>query len=95
MSDRTVRISIRGRVQGVGYRAFLRAEAERCGVTGWVRNRRDGTVEAELTGSETAVSAALEAAGRGPPAGVVEHVEVVEAFAPETPERGVTVRPTC
>ena len=65
MATRQIRVS--GRVQGVGYRDALRWEAERRGVTGWVRNRVDGSVEALLQGPDAAVEALLDWAKRGPP----------------------------
>lgn len=58
---------VTGRVQGVGYRDALRAQAERHAVTGWVRNRSDGSVEALLQGSEAGVQAMITWARRGPP----------------------------
>ena len=58
--------SIRGRVQGVGYRAFVEDTARAAGLEGWVRNRRDGTVEAVFAGPDNAVTAALEACRAGP-----------------------------
>jgi acylphosphatase len=70
---------IRGRVQGVGFRDAMRWEAERLGVTGWVRNRRDGTVEAVVAGNADAVSAIVAWAHRGPPAAKVTEVAVAEA----------------
>lgn len=67
MAERVLRhVTVRGRVQGVGYRAFVVDEAARCGLEGWVRNRRDGSVEAVLAGSAAAVEAALAACRRGP-----------------------------
>jgi acylphosphatase len=57
---------IRGRVQGVGYRDALRDEAERLNVSGWVRNRRDGSVEALVQGASEAVDAIVAWARRGP-----------------------------
>jgi acylphosphatase len=70
---------IHGRVQGVGYRESLRAEAARLGVTGWVRNRRDGTVEAMVDGAPAALDAILAWAHRGPPAAHVTRVEEAAA----------------
>lgn len=70
---------IRGRVQGVGFRDAMRWEAERLGVTGWVRNRRDGTVEAVVAGSAAALAEIVQWAHRGPPAAKVTEVVVAEA----------------
>ena len=70
------RIVVHGRVQGVGFRESLRREAQRHGVAGWVRNRRDGTVEAMLHGEVAAVEALVAWAGHGPPAAQVTSIEV-------------------
>jgi acylphosphatase len=67
----TRQISVRGRVQGVGFRDALLREARRLGVTGWVRNRADGSVEAVVQGSAEAVDKIIVWARRGPPAAVV------------------------
>lgn len=72
----TRRLVIHGRVQGVGFRYALAQEAERLGLTGWVRNRRDGTVEAVVCGGETAVEQLYEWAQRGPPTAQVSRVLV-------------------
>ena len=69
---------ISGRVQGVGFRYSMSEEAERLGVTGWVRNRRDGSVEAVLDGTPDSVSAVLAWARRGPPSAHVTDVQVEE-----------------
>jgi acylphosphatase len=61
-----IRLRIEGRVQGVGYRAWLEREASARGLRGWVRNRRDGSVEALLIGPADAVEAAIAACARGP-----------------------------
>ena len=69
-------VLISGRVQGVGFRYAMAEEAERLGVTGWVRNRRDGTVEAVVDGE--AAEALLTWARCGPPAARVTDVRVSE-----------------
>lgn len=79
MSPVTRHLAIRGRVQGVGYRASLTREAERLGLTGWVRNRLDGSVEAVVAGDAGAVEQLLAWARRGPPAAQVLAVEVTPA----------------
>jgi acylphosphatase len=59
-------VVVRGRVQGVGYRAFVEDEARQRGLRGWVRNRRDGSVEAVFSGQRNEVEAVIEACRRGP-----------------------------
>ena len=71
-------LKISGRVQGVGFRYSMAQEAERLGVTGWVRNRRDGTVEAVLDGDPDALEAIVAWARQGPRGAQVSGVEVVE-----------------
>jgi acylphosphatase len=71
-------LKISGRVQGVGFRYSMSEEAERLGVTGWVRNRRDGTVEAVVDGAKDALDAILAWARRGPRGASVTDVEVEE-----------------
>ena len=67
MSDQVIRhIIVRGRVQGVGYRAFVEDEAHRHRLQGWARNRRDGSVEAVFAGPAAEVEATIEACQRGP-----------------------------
>ena len=75
----SARLRITGRVQGVGYRAWAIDTAARLGLRGWVRNRRDGSVEALVTGEEDAVAAMIEACREGPFAARVTEVEVSEA----------------
>jgi len=67
---------IRGRVQGVFFRAETAEAAGREGVSGWVRNRPDGTVEAVFEGEESRVKAVLDWCRKGPPLSRVEEVEV-------------------
>ena len=84
MSETITRhLSVRGRVQGVGYRNYLEYKALQLGVSGWVRNRTDGSVEATVQGSETAVAAIIECAQRGPRASQVSGVSVSDATAAE------------
>ncbi len=70
------RLRIHGVVQGVGYRWSLHREAVRLGLGGWVRNRRDGTVEAVVAGSAAAVEAIVAWSRRGPPSASVTSVAV-------------------
>jgi acylphosphatase len=72
------RLLISGRVQGVGFRYSMAGEAERLGVTGWVRNRRDGTVEAVVDGEPHALEAILAWARRGPRGARVTDVQVAD-----------------
>ncbi|HLW27840.1 MAG TPA: acylphosphatase [Kiloniellales bacterium] len=76
MAERQVRAVISGRVQGVWYRAWTRKEAQRRGLNGWVRNRKDGTVEAVFAGDAKAVDEMLAACREGPPQAVVAEVEI-------------------
>ncbi|MGB3448272.1 MAG: acylphosphatase [Xanthobacteraceae bacterium] len=68
-------VSIRGRVQGVGYRAWTADEARRRSLEGWVRNRRDGSVEAVFSGDEEVVADMLAACRRGPSSARVDTVD--------------------
>lgn len=70
------RVEVRGQVQGVFYRDTCRREAAARGVTGWVRNRADGSVEAVFEGAPDAVDALVAWARNGPPHAQVEHVTV-------------------
>ncbi len=73
---KTVRLRITGRVQGVGYRAWAIETARNLGLRGWVRNRRDGSVELLATGPDDAVAALIEAAHHGPIAARVSEIRV-------------------
>ena len=75
-TDRCVSLQIHGRVQGVFYRSNARAAARRLGVSGWVRNCDDGTVEALACGNEAAVEEFIAWCHRGSPAARVDRVEV-------------------
>ncbi|MDX1689533.1 MAG: acylphosphatase [Acidimicrobiia bacterium] len=78
------RLTIGGRVQGVGFRWSTRTEADAVGVTGWVRNRPDGTVEAWFQGEPEAVERMVDWAHRGPGSARVQDVEVTEADPDDT-----------
>ena len=72
-------LTIRGRVQGVGFRHFMNRTARELHVTGWVRNRGDGSVEAVIAGMPDAVHMMIERARRGPPHAMVTDFEVTAA----------------
>ena len=77
-ADVARRIIVVGRVQGVGFRYALADEARRRGLHGWVRNRRDETVEAVMSGRAEHVEAVIEWSRRGPPLAAVASVDVSE-----------------
>lgn len=74
--QKAVRAVVRGAVQGVGFRYFTRVSAERAGVSGWVRNREDGTVEIRAEGTEDRLKQFLKAVRRGPTHAHVTDVDV-------------------
>lgn len=76
MNAEVRRLVVTGTVQGVGYRYSMVLAARRLGITGWVRNRRDGSVEAMIAGSAEAVAAMIDWARRGPAGAEVDHVAV-------------------
>jgi acylphosphatase len=79
VAETALRLEIRGRVQGVGYRWAMVEQARRLGLRGWVRNRRDGSVEALVAGEADAVDRILRWAWQGPPAASVTAVETSAA----------------
>jgi acylphosphatase len=83
-----VRVIISGVVQGVGYRAWTQNAARSRDISGWVRNRADGTVEAVFAGSAEAVASLCEACHRGPRSANVRRVRVEEADAAALAETG-------
>ena len=78
-------LRIEGRVQRVGYRDWMKAQAERLGLQGWVRNRPDGSVQALVAGDEGAVQVLLAACRRGPPLARVDRIEEALAEPPGDP----------
>ena len=78
MSSRTVHVFIDGRVQGVWFRGWTVQHAGRLGLTGWVRNRRDGRVEAVFSGEASRVESMLERCRRGPPLARVDTLQIEE-----------------
>lgn len=86
------RVLIAGLVQGVGYRDWLVRTAREHQLSGWVRNRGDGRVEAVLAGEEPAVEAVLILARRGPPLARVAEIE--ESFCEPPEQPGFIRRPT-
>jgi len=99
MSTQVIRhIVLRGRVQGVGFRAFVEREALKRKLEGWVRNRRDGAVEALFAGSSASVVEMIEACRRGPFAARVDALDQREGTADELklrlPDRSFSELPT-
>lgn len=87
------RVVVRGRVQGVGYRYAMIEAARRLRISGWVRNRRDGTVEALVQGEAEAIEHLLTWCHSGPPSARVTAVAAVEV-APDPGIDGFAHRPT-
>lgn len=83
-------VRVTGRVQGVGFRVWVRSEAEDMGLAGWVRNEPDGTVAALLTGPEAAVNGMLDRLRQGPPAALVREVEA-RSVEPDGAARGFRI----
>jgi len=74
MSRAILQVTIRGRVQGIGYRAWLEQQARASKLEGWVRNRRDGSVEALFAGPATVVAEMVALCRHGPPSARVDSV---------------------
>ncbi len=96
MTGRAARhVLVSGQVQGVGYRVFVEREAARLGLDGWVRNRRDGTVEAVIAGESGAVEQLIAACRQGPRHAVVRDVQAQDWHGDSiTPGGGFAVRAT-
>ncbi|MEO0393396.1 MAG: acylphosphatase [Pseudomonadota bacterium] len=72
---KTIRVSIFGRVQGVGYRVWTEQRARQLGLAGWVRNRLDGSVEAVFSGDKGVIAQMVRACEEGPSVARVERVK--------------------
>ena len=83
MTDKATRVVIEGRVQGVWFRGWAAGEAARLNIRGWIRNRRDGSVEAVFAGAAADVDAIVEACRKGPPAARVDALTRYPADDPE------------
>jgi acylphosphatase len=81
MAEIARRVRVTGRVQGVFFRAWTQGQARELGVSGWVRNASDGSVEAHLEGEEATVKALIDRLREGPPSADVEDVDAEEAAA--------------
>ncbi|MGM0560151.1 MAG: acylphosphatase [Pseudomonadota bacterium] len=83
MSEVARHLTIHGRVQGVGYRAWADGEATARGLCGWVRNRREGTVEAVFCGPEQLVEEMVQLCWQGPPMAQVREIDQEPCAPPE------------
>lgn len=88
----TIRIVLSGRVQGVGFRAWAERRARELGLSGWIRNRRDGTVEAVFAGRTARVDEMVGSCRRGPTHARVEVLERYDEATPPPP--GFQIRPS-
>ena len=79
--SRQAQVIFRGRVQGVWFRAFTSEAAEAAELTGWVRNRPDGSVEALFEGEQDTIKSVIEKCRQGPPSARVDHIDVSWADA--------------
>ena len=84
---RCVRLMIHGRVHGVGFRAFVEREAKERELKGWVRNRRDGSVETVIAGNELDLDEMIDVCGRGPALARVDWLDIEDADAQELLKR--------
>ncbi len=84
---RYARLIIHGRVHGVGFRAFVEREAKERQLAGWVRNRRDGSVETVIAGDEMTLDEMIEVCGRGPAVARVDWMDIEDAGAEDLRRR--------
>ncbi len=81
MSDGAIHVVIHGRVQGVGFRAWMSERANELGLQGWVRNRNEGSLEALLRGDEDALEELLGECEYGPPEAEVDDIAIQESMS--------------
>ena len=91
-TPQTVGVIVFGRVQGVGFRAWTVMQATQLGLDGWVRNRRDGSVETVICGESVAVLRMLQYLRQGPPGSLVDDLQTFKDV--EVPAKGFSQRPT-
>ena len=92
MSDSFVHVEVTGRVQGVGFREFVRTIAQRLGIAGWVRNREDGAVELAASGQASQIETLLAAVRRGPSGGNVRDVRTLPVDPQESLPKPFVIR---
>ncbi len=92
MPEKSIRIVVSGRVQGVGFRAWVQHTAKNLGLNGWVRNLKSGEVEMIVSGDEEIVARMESLCWDGPVAASVDEVQVSDSF--ETVESGFSLLPT-
>ena len=83
--QRAVQARVHGKVQGVGYRIWVRGEATELGLAGWVRNERDGSVTASIAGASAAVSTMIERLWQGPAGASVSRIDIEEIEVSSAP----------
>lgn len=90
--EKAVKVLISGRVQGVWFRGWTKENADQLGLFGWVRNRKDGTVEALFKGKAASVDEMLDRCKVGPDMAAVDHIDVGDALG-MVPDR-FDIKPT-
>ena len=85
-------VEVTGRVQGVGFREFIRTIAQRLGIAGWVRNREDGAVELAASGNPSQIETLLAAVRRGPAGGSVHEVRALPVDAQDLMPKPFVIR---
>ncbi|KAK1313264.1 hypothetical protein QJS10_CPA06g02207 [Acorus calamus] len=93
-APKTVKAVIKGRVQGVFYRDWTIENARQIGINGWVRNRRDGSVEALFSGDPSSLSEMEQRCRRGPSDALVTSVHVFPSDEQDVPPQGFYCKPT-